>query len=41
MIVTEKLHLGALIEIFYVALGSNMSLALLVWVDGGLFFLLF
>ena len=41
MIVTEKLHLGALIEIFYVALGSSMSLALLVWVGGGLFFYFF
>ena len=29
-------HLGALMEIFYVALGSSMGLALLVWVDGGL-----
>ena len=30
------LHLGALNGEFYVALGSSMGLALLVWVGGGL-----
>ena len=32
----NELHLGALMEIFYVGLGSSMGLALLVWVGGGL-----
>ena len=29
-------HLGALMDIFFAALGSCMRLALLVWVGGGL-----
>ena len=35
---TQRAHLGALMEFFYVALGSSMGLALLVWVGSGLLY---
>ena len=36
LLVAKNQHLGALNGDFYVALGSSMGLALLIWVGGGL-----